>query len=265
MSFGKKMTLVPIEMLENLTKNSTLAALEQPNKEYLLKKIETVNNLNENNNLPENIKANRLAQNIKEVSVIANKSMPSETTNPSIPQVNDMFESYDKQLENIPKTYQRLTKNLLRELKRHQNRIQVDQNTNEVTLDGKKLIHSNLIDLLADITRPRKKAIRPMHAETFLRFISSLAIPEELIGNKARIPTLRKYKSLNEQNTAIQEDTVVNGDEESDESIQNHPDLQNVSRKVLKPRLTHSRIKKIKHAVLHKKPSLRKKYDWKKV
>ena len=139
MSFGKKMTLVPIEMLENLTKNSTLAALEQTNKEYLLKKIETVNNLNENNNLPENIKANRLAQNIKEVSVIANKSLPSETTNPSIPQVIDMFESYDKQLENIPKTYQRLTKNLLRELKRHQNRIQIDQNTNEVTIDGKKI------------------------------------------------------------------------------------------------------------------------------
>ena len=261
MSFGKKMTLVPIEMLENLTKNSTLAALQQPNKEYLLKKIETVNNLNENNDLPENIKANRLAQNIKEVSVIANKSMPSETMNPSIPQVNDMFESYDKHLENIPKTYQRSAKTLLRELKRHQNRIQIDQNTNEVTIDGTKLIHSNLIDLLADITRPRKKSIPPMHAETFLRFISSLPIPEELIWNKTGIPTLRKYKTRNEQNTAIQEDTVADGDEETDESIQNYSELQNVSRKVLKPKLAHSRINKIKHAVLHKKPLLRKKYN----
>ena len=221
--------------------------------------------MNENNDLPENIKANRLAQNIKEVSVIANKSMPSETMNPSIPQVNDTFESYDKHLENIPKTYQRSAKTLLRELKRHQNRIQIDQNTNEVTIDGTKLIHSNLIDLLADITRPRKKSIPPMHAETFLRFISSLAIPEELIGNKTRIPTLRKYKTRNEHNTAIQEDTVADGDEETDESIQNYSELQNVSRKVLKPKLTHSRIKTIKHAVLHKKPSLRKKYDWKKV
>ena len=265
MSFGKKMTLVPIEMLENLTKNSTLAALQQPNKEYLLKKIETVNNLNENNDLPENIKANRLAQNIKEVSVIANKSMPSETMNPSIPQVNDTFESYDKHLENIPKTYQRSAKTLLRELKRHQNRIQIDQNTNEVTIDGTKLIHSNLIDLLADITRPRKKAIPPMHAETFLRFISSLPIPEELIGNKTRIPTLRKYKTCNEQNTAIQEDTAADGNEETDESIQNYSELQNVSRKVLKPKLAYSHINKIKHAVLHKKPLLRKKYDWKTV
>ena len=141
----------------------------------------------------------------------------------------------------------------------------MDENTNEVTIDGTKLIHSNLIDLLADITRPRKKSIPPMHAETFLRFISSLPIPEELIGNKTRIPTLRKYKTRNEQNTAIQEDTVADGDEETDESIQNYSALKNVSRKVLKPKLAHSRINRIKHAVLHKKPLLRKKYDWKKV
>ena len=61
MSYGKKMTLVPIEMLENMTKNSTLAALEQPDKEYLLKKIDSVNNLNTSTDLPENVKANRLA------------------------------------------------------------------------------------------------------------------------------------------------------------------------------------------------------------
>lgn len=263
------MTLVPLEMLETLTNNnnnkSTLSAIQHPNKEYLLKKIEAVNNLNENSDLPENIKANRLAQNIKEVSVMANKSLPSKTMNPSIPQVNDTFESYDKHLETIPKTYQRSAKTLLRELKRHQNRIQVDQNTNEVTIDGTKLIHSNLIDLLADITRPRKKAIPPMHAETFLRFISSIPVPEELIGNKARIPTLRKYKTRNEQITAMQQDTVTDDDEEVDESIQNYSELQNVSRRVLKPKLTHSRIKKIKHTVPHKKPSLRKKYDWKKI
>ena len=263
------MTLVPLEMLETLTNNnnnkSTLSAIQHPNKEYLLEKIEAVNNLNENSDLPENIKANRLAQNIKEVSVMANKSIPSKTMNPSIPQVNDTFESYDKHLETIPKTYQRSAKTLLRELKRHQNRIQVDQNTNEVTIDGTKLIHSNLIDLLADITRPRKKAIPPMHAETFLRFISSIPVPEELIGNKARIPTLRKYKTRNEQNTAMQQDTVTDDDEEVDESIQNYSELQNVSRRVLKPKLTHSRIKKIKHTVPHKKPSLRKKYDWKKI
>ena len=263
------MTLVPLEMLETLTNTnnnkSTLSAIQHPNKEYLLKKIEAVNNLNENSDLPENIKANRLAQNIKEVSVMANKSLPSKTMNPSIPQVNDTFESYDKHLETIPKTYQRSAKTLLRELKRHQNRIQVDQNTNEVTIDGTKLIHSNLIDLLADITRPRKKAIPPMHAETFLRFISSIPVPEELIGNKARIPTLRKYKTRNEQITAMQQDTVTDDDEEVDESIQNYSELQNVSRRVLKPKLTHSRIKKIKHTVPHKKPSLRKKYDWKKI
>ena len=77
MSYGKKMTLVPLDMMENFVKNSTLAALQQPNKEYLLKKIDLVNDLNENKDLPDNIKANRLAQNIKEVSVMAKKIFPN--------------------------------------------------------------------------------------------------------------------------------------------------------------------------------------------
>ena len=56
----EKMALVPVEMLENMIKkNSTLTALQNPNKDQLLKSIESVNNLNENSDLPENIKADR--------------------------------------------------------------------------------------------------------------------------------------------------------------------------------------------------------------
>ena len=65
MSAGKKMALVPVEMIENMVKNSTLTALQNPNKDQLLKSIESVNNLNENSDLPENIKADRQARNLK--------------------------------------------------------------------------------------------------------------------------------------------------------------------------------------------------------
>ena len=93
-------------MLENM--NSTLAALEQPSKEYLLKKIDSVNNLDTSTDLPENVKANRLALNIKEVSVMANKIIPSESINTPTSKLNtNVFESYEKHLQNIPKTYQR--------------------------------------------------------------------------------------------------------------------------------------------------------------
>ena len=103
-------------MLENM--NSTLAALEQPSKEYLLKKIDSVNNLDTSTDLPENVKANRLAQNIKEVSVMANKIIPSESINTPTSKFNtNVFENYEKHLENIPKTYQRSAKALLRELR----------------------------------------------------------------------------------------------------------------------------------------------------
>ena len=61
-----------------------------------------------------------------------------------------MFEIYDKHLENIPKTNKRSAKALLQELK-----------TNEVTLDGIELGNSNLVDLVADITRSIKTVTLP--------------------------------------------------------------------------------------------------------
>ena len=264
------MTLVPIEMLENMTKNSTLAALQEPDKEYLLKKIDSVNDLNTSTDLPENVKANRLAQNIKEVSVMANKIIPSESINTPTSKFNtNVFENYEKHLENIPKTYQRSAKTLLR----HQNRFLVDEKTNEVMLDGVKLANSNFVDLIGDIARSRKRGIPPLHREKFLEFLSSLNVPEELIGNKTHITTLRKYKATNNQNRLLQEedDEELDGDRESDniESVKVVSGLQDVvsRRRIFKPKLDKSPIFKLKHRLqkTNSEKKNRKKYQWKKV
>ena len=250
MSYGKKMTLVPIEMLENMTKNSTLAALQEPDKEYLLKKIDSVNDLNTSTDLPENVKANRLAQNIKEVSVMANKIIPSESINAPTPNFNaNVFENYEKHLENIPKTYQRSAKALLRELRRHQNRFLVDEKTNEVTLDGTKLANSNFVDLIGDIARSRKRVIAPLYREKFIEFLSSLNVPEELIGNKMHIKTLRKYKATNNQNRVVQEELDADRESDNIESVKVESDLQDVvfRRRMFKPKLDKSHIFKLKY------------------
>ena len=268
------MTLVPIEMLENMTKNSTLAALQEPDKECLLKKIDSVNDLNTSTDLPENVKANRLAQNIKEVSVMANKIIPSESINAPTPNFNaNVFENYEKHLENIPKTYQRSSKALLRELRRHQNRFLVDEKTNEVMLDGVKLANSNFVDLIGDIARSRKRSIPPLHREKFLEFLSSLNVPEELIGNKTHIKTLRKYKATNNQNRLLQEEDKeeLDEDRESDniESVKVVSGLQDVvsRRRIFKPKLDKSPIFKLKHRLqkTNSKKKNRKRYQWKKV
>ena len=61
------MALVPVEMVETMMNNSTLTVLQNPNKDQLLKSIESVNTLNEDNDLSDNVKANRQARNLKEI------------------------------------------------------------------------------------------------------------------------------------------------------------------------------------------------------
>ena len=58
------MALLPVEMLETMMNNSTLTALQNQNKDQLLKSIEPVNTLNEDNNLSDNVKANGKARNL---------------------------------------------------------------------------------------------------------------------------------------------------------------------------------------------------------
>ena len=266
MSYGKKMTLVPLDMMENFVKNSTLAALQQPNKEYLLKKIDSVNDLNENKDLPDNIKANRLAQNIKEVSIMANKSFPSDITQPPISKPDDLLDNYEKRLENIPKTYQRSAKALLKELKQHQDRFQIDQNTNEITIDGTKLTHSNLIDLISDMSRPRKRAIPPMYTGQFLKLLADLNVPEEMIGNKARVINLRKYKTNKNDNQLEQEQMNVEKNDDNNAFAKNELYSKHLKRRsYLMPKLTHSRIKKINSVLQNKSFKRKQKYSWKKV
>ena len=76
----EKMALLPVEMVETMMNNSTLTALQNPNTDQLLKSIESVHTLNEDNDSLDNIKANRQARNLKEMSVLASKLIPKPST-----------------------------------------------------------------------------------------------------------------------------------------------------------------------------------------
>ena len=155
--------------------------------------------------------------------------MPSESINtPTFKLNTNVFESYEKYLESIPKTYQRSAKALLQELRRHQNRFRVDNKTNEVTLDGIQLAYSNFVDLIGDVTRSIKRVIPPLYGEKFIQFLSSLNVPEELIGNKTHIKTLRKYKATNNQNRVVQEELDADRESDNIESVKVESDLQDV-------------------------------------
>ena len=254
MSVGKKMALVPVEMVETMMHKSSLTALQNPNKDQLLKSIGTVNTLNENNDLPDNVKANRQARNLKEMSVIASKLLPkpSALTRDDIKIDND---DYENRLEHVPKTYQRAAKAILGELKHHPNRLQIDEKTNEVTIDGERLVHSNLIDLISDVVRPRKTALPPLHASRFLKLLSDINISEQLIGNKTRIKDMRNYKSK-DSSTQNERNVLLTTDEN---------ELEDFPRqwRVLQRKQTIRGLRKGKRN-LRSKPYLKKAtYDWK--
>ena len=142
-----------------------------------------------------------------------------------------------------------------------------------MTLDGTKLANSNFVDLIGDIARSRKRVIPPLYREKFIEFLSSLNVPEELIGNKMHIKTLRKYKATNNQNRLLQEEEEeeLDADRESDniESVKVESGLQDVvsRRRIFKPKLDKSPIFKLKHRLqkTNSKKKNRKKYQWKKV
>ena len=75
--------------------------------------------------------------------------------------------------------------------------MQWDSITNELTIDGKKMVGSNLIDLVGDVLRNRKTVSAPMYSDVFLKFLADINLPEELIRNKSRVAQFRSLKGFN--------------------------------------------------------------------
>ena len=227
MKYAKKMTLVPIELMENMVKNSTLAAIENPNKEHLKKTLDSIQNLNDDNQLPDAIKANRLANKLGEASVMVDKINPRTPLNIEQDATTKIAE-YG--IHAIPKSYQRSAKALINELKNYPDQISWNEKTNEIVVNGERLSGSNLLDLVGDVVRPRKKTqyYSPLHSNKFLKLLTELNVAEEFVKNKASINKMRMYKKQKyhqqskdslAQNDIDDKDADEDDEEEEEEKI----------------------------------------------
>jgi hypothetical protein len=192
MAEGKKMALVPLDMLQQWKNHPTLTALKNPNQNQLLKTMNQMETILNDNSLPENIKSNRVSETLKDYSVYADKIMPHRVENPPVADVlkqnnNDFFDS-------LPKTFQNSAKNLMNELKKHPETISWNPQNNEVSINGKMLAGSNIVDLIGDVLRNRKTVPSPLHSDIFLKLLANLNVPEELVKNRLKINKLRTYK-----------------------------------------------------------------------
>ena len=99
--------------------------------------------------------------------------------------INDISNPYEDSsiLETIPKTFRSKAKNLLRFIK-NDDRIKWDER-GVVTFNGETMAKSNIIDLMNDVTRPRK-LFEPDSWKRFAGALHAMNVPKDLIGNPKR-------------------------------------------------------------------------------
>jgi len=192
---GREMVLVPIELLDKLKRTQqSITPLINPVKDQLLKSMRKLDNTLLDTHLPDDVKSSHINQIEKDLSIYADKvtgviqqPRPQPTQN-IVPTINkDVFSN------SFPKTLQSQANNLLTILESKPEKISWDNDTNEVSIHGKKLIGSNIVDLVGDVLR-RRKVQPPEYLNEFLHMLAKMNIPEELIRNTDRIAKFRTYK-----------------------------------------------------------------------
>ena len=188
---GKKMALVPLDMLHRMNKPD-LTQLKNPNQDQLVKTLGEMNNVLHDEHLPDDIKSSRFNEKIKDFTIYADKM----TTPTAVATATTKKPVHHQTFSSLPKTFQQPANILLTELEKYPNRVQ--WTNNELTVDGKRLVGSNLVDLVGDVLRNRKTASSPPYVDNFLQLLADLNVPEEFIRNKNRLATFRTLKTLNE-------------------------------------------------------------------
>ncbi len=187
------MMLVPIDMLDQM-KKVNLTPLTNPNKDQVVKEMNEMSSIL-SSSLPESLKASRFNESVKNYSTFADKLSPTVQQNPPTVQPNDMFDS-------LPSTFRTPANVLMKELQKHPNVIQWDPATHEVTVEGRTLRGSNIVDLIGDVMRTRKSK-QPAHGNSFLQALAKLNLPESFVKNKYRISQFRSYKHADDGDDEI--------------------------------------------------------------
>ena len=194
MAEGRKMALIPFDMLQQCKNQPNLTPLTNPNQNQLVKTMDQMQTILNDNTLPENVKSNRVSETLKDYSVYADKLIHPHVDKPPVADV--LNQNNHNFFDSLPKTFQSSAKYLMNELEKHPEMITWNPQSNEVSIQGKMLAGSNIVDLIGDVLRNRKTVPSPLHSDAFLKLLANLNIPEELIKNRLKINKLRAYKHV---------------------------------------------------------------------
>ena len=135
---------------------------------------------------------NRFNEELNDYTVFANKIINTQPL--AQPPQQQQQQGNENMFNTLPKTIQNNANALMKELEKHPNIIQWNPVNSEVTVEGKTLKGSNIVDLIAHVMRSRKTVKAPVHGDAFLKILANLNVPEEFVKNKYQISKFRSYK-----------------------------------------------------------------------
>ena len=187
------MALVPFEMVGRISGNN-LSALKTPNETQVSKNMDEMTNVSADETLTGNQKMNRFNEELNDYTVFANKVVNTQPIAHQPPSKQQQQQEKEDMFRALPKTLQNNANAFMKEMEKHPNIIQWNAVNSEVSVEGKTLNGSNIVDLIGHVMRSRKTVKAPVHGDAFLKILTNLNVPEEFVKNKYQIPKFRSYK-----------------------------------------------------------------------
>ena len=197
MERAKKMVLLPVEQVERLqrvTATSHNSTVPEDDRNTKLQTTQTVGDnlsrlddemkrvLNSNTFVTENERLKHYIKLLQRYLFFrGEKPQKSTVSNDNYVDGSDL-DDYKKIVTSVPVIYQRKTQQLLEHLKNFKDRISWDVE-GTVTLDDEEIHGSNIVDLI-NLAARHRKTFKPIGGKEFARFLKSIKIPQEYIGNK---------------------------------------------------------------------------------
>ena len=184
---AKKMALIPAEMAQFYSNQlhtggapglGQLSSLDQQMKTIL-----------ENTNIPADMKYTQYYNTLRSYGAFKENMEQQQQQLPSHPvvekpQSTGLPVAENELIEVVPKAQRRGTQLLLKYVK--ENPDLTWNQSKELVYKGKRIPHSNIFDLVSDISRNRKQQNPAIGWQEFAEGLASQNIPQDAIGNKQR-------------------------------------------------------------------------------
>lgn len=189
MLHSNKMILIPHTTAE-----------EQQSSDRLLSNLDQeMMKILENKNISEDIKMTQYGQVLQRYqSEIRKREKPFEIEMREKGPVEILTDNFDDTIMNtVPKKWHKQAALLLHYTRRNKKMAWSDKG--ELIFQGNKITGSNIVDLVSDLSRDRRKSKPPFGAEVFLRNLIEDNVPREIIVNKNRLHLLNEPVYLAEK------------------------------------------------------------------